>query len=578
VSRAADVEQRLEEAADLAMQIASGNLQARLPISTHGDSVDAVVAALNMLAEELQHERHTRRHTEELLQDELDGYEHAPALFCSLDAESLVVEKCNQTLAEALGRPKTRILGRSVLELYVPEQRESARRALLELPRSTPLDQGDAQLSRAEGGALLVSASATRVRGGDERERVRIIWRDVTRERSLEAQLIETQKLEAIGRLCGGVAHDFNNILAVIAGAASLTQNLLAERGLDVEDMTLIQQAVDRGAALVSDLLAFSRRQVVKPVATDVRGILEEAVRMVSRLVGSPISVRSEIADVALTVLIDPSQLSQVLINLAINARDAMPDGGTLLLKASRLDIGKRHNVPRGPMPAGSNEHLELPAGSYVLLSVSDTGVGMTPGVLARAFEPFFTTKAVGRGSGLGLSMCYGIVQQAGGRIGIQSRVGQGTTVNVYLPRSSMSSHPPSRPEPAVLETGRETLLVVEDDLAVCNVTRRVLERAGYQVLVAENGQRALETMEASPREIALVITDISMPGMSGQELGVELRHRRPQIKILYLSGYSPQQLTASDPAGGEAEFLGKPFTTRGLLEKVRRVLDRSRG
>jgi two-component system, cell cycle sensor histidine kinase and response regulator CckA len=575
VGKGTELERRLEAAADLAIRIASGDLQVRLPTSEHSDTVDAVVAALNMLAEELQHERQTRRHTEELLQDELEGYEHAPALFCSLDAESLTVEKCNQTLAAALGRPKTSILGYSVLELYAAEQRASAERALRQVPLGAPLEQGDAQLCRAEGSTLVVSASATRVRGNDERERVRIVWRDVTKERGLEAQLIETQKLEAIGRLCGGVAHDFNNILAVVSGAASLTRALLVEKRLDDEDMALIQQAVGRGAALVNDLLAFSRRQVVKPVATNVRSIVEEAVRMVSRLVGSQIEVQSAIAELALTVVIDPSQLSQVLINLAINARDAMPNGGTLRLSASRLDVGRRSNVARGPMPPGSNEHLELPAGAYVLIEVADSGTGMAPNVLARAFEPFFTTKPVGSGSGLGLSMCYGIIQQAGGRIGIDSRLGQGTTVNVYLPRTSVASGPASRPEPSSLtESGRETLLVVEDDLAVSNVTRRILERAGYRVLVAENGRRALDAMERSTREISLVITDISMPGMSGQELGAELRHRRPKIKILYLSGYSPQVLVEGAATEVPTEFLGKPFTSAGLLEKVRRVLD----
>ncbi|MEO8178863.1 MAG: response regulator [Deltaproteobacteria bacterium] len=577
MSQHTDLQLRLEAVADLAVRIASGDLQVRLPTSEHSDTVDAVVAALNMLAEELQHERQTRRHTEELLQDELEGYEHAPALFCSLDAESLIVEKCNQTLAAALGRPKLSILGRSVLELYAAEQRISAERALRQVPLGAALEQGDAQLSRAEGGTLVVSASATRVRGNDERERVRIVWRDVTRERSLEAQLIETQRLEAVGRLCGGVAHDFNNILAVVAGAASLTRDVLQEHALDEEDMALIEQAVARGAALVNDLLAFSRRQVVKPVATNVRSILEESVRMVSRLVSSQIEVHSAIADAALTVVIDPSQLSQVLINLAINARDAMPHGGKLRLSASRLDVTRRSSMPRGPMPPGSNEHLELPSGAYVLIEVADTGTGMAPNVLARAFEPFFTTKPVGSGSGLGLSMCYGIIQQAGGRIGIETRLGQGTTVNVYLPRSGVESHPASRPDSSSLtESGRETLLVVEDDLAVCNVTRRILERAGYRVLVAENGRRALEAVERSTREIALVISDISMPGMSGQELGVELRQRKPKVKILYLSGYSPQVLVEGGAAVGETEFLGKPFTSSALLEKVRRVLDRT--
>ncbi len=566
------LEARLEEVADLAVQIASGDLQARLPLSERRDPVDAVIAALNMLAEELQAERFSRRRAEELLQDELEAYEHAPALFCALDAESWFVEKCNRTLAAALGRPKSSILGRSVLDLYQSEQRASAERALRSLPRGASVEQGDAELCRADGSSLLVSASAARVRGSDERERVRIVWRDVTKERSLVALLIETQKLEAVGRLCGGVAHDFNNILAVIAGAASLTRDLLAQRALDVEDMLLIQQAVDRGAALVNDLLAFSRRQVVKPVPTNVGGILEEATRMVRRLVGTQIQVQLELADAGLTVLIDPSQLSQVLVNLAINARDAMPNGGELRLFASRVDVPQTG----AEGAARSQQHWGLAGGPYVCIRVSDSGSGMPPGVLARAFAPFFTPKPVGSGSGLGLSMCYGIVQQAGGRIGIESQVGRGTTVNVYLPRSGVLSRPPPRLDPAPrLVGGRETLLVVEDDLAVCNVTRRVLERAGYHVFVAENGRSALEVVERASVEIALVITDIAMPGMSGQELGAELRSRRPKLKLLYLSGYSPQVLLEGGSSAADIEFLGKPFTSSALLEKVRRVLER---
>lgn len=574
MSESPELESRLEAAAELAVQIASGDLQARLPLSGSGDPIDAVVTALNMLAEELQHERRSRRQAEELLQDELDGYEHAPALFCSFDAQSLQVEKCNQTLAAALGHSKPALLARSVLALYTEEQRGSVERRLREVALGVSQELGDAELLRADGSRLVVSGSATRVRGADERERVRIVWRDVTKERNLEAQLLETQKLEAIGRLCGGVAHDFNNILAVISGAASLTRDLLLEQRLDPEDMVLVQQAVNRGAALVNDLLAFSRRQVVKPVATNVRGIVEEAARMVSRLVGSQIQVTTELDDSALTVLIDPSQLSQVLINLAINARDAMPHGGTLRLVARRSDMRRSHERATQP-PPGAGESSLAP-GLYVLLEVADTGSGMAPAVLARAFEPFFTTKPVGSGSGLGLSMCYGIIQQAGGRIGIESKQGKGTTVYVYLPRSGLSSRAPAEAASSLKSGGgQETLLLVEDELAVCNVTRRILERAGYRVLIAENGAAALDVMERSGNDIALVVTDISMPGMGGQELGAELRQRRPKLKILFLSGYSPQSL-ASSTSGAEMEFLGKPFTSNALLDKIRRVLGRA--
>jgi len=210
-----------------------------------------------------------------------------------------------------------------------------------------------------------------------------------------------------------------------------------------------------------------------------------------------------------------------------------------------------------------------------VLIAVSDSGTGMTPNVMARAVEPFFTTKPVGSGSGLGLSMCYGIIQQAGGRISIESQLGQGTTINVYLPRSGQLTVAPREEPLPVPARGKETLLVVEDDLAVCNVTRRILERAGYHVLVADNGRRALEAVESSTREIALVVSDISMPGMSGQELGAELRQRQPKTKILYLSGYSPHVVTGPGAGGADTDFLSKPFTSSGLLDKVRRLIER---
>jgi len=566
MSELPSIEQRLEAVSELAVQIASGDLQARLPLSERNDAVDAVVAALNALAEELQDERHSRRRAEELLADELDAYEHAPALLCSLDAENLILEKCNETLTAALGRSKPALLGRSVLELYQPEERGRAERALRELGPGVTRDAGDSLLSGTDG-ALIVSTTLTRVRAADGRERLRIVWRDVTKERGLEARLLESQKLEALGRLCGGVAHDFNNLLAVISGAAGLTRDLLVEHQLRSEDISLILQAVTRGAALINDLLAFSRRQVVKPEATDVRAIVTETARMVSRLVGTQIEVATEIADLSLTVLIDPSQLSQVLVNLAINARDAMRSGGTLRFAARRLDIDSAR--PR------QGEPPDLPSGAYVLIAVSDSGTGMTPNVMARAVEPFFTTKPVGSGSGLGLSMCYGIIQQAGGRISIESRLGQGTTINVYLPRTGEMSVAAPQAEPPLVPRGKETLLVVEDDLAVCNVTRRILERAGYHVLVADNGQRALEAVESSTSEIALVVSDISMPGMSGQELGAELRQRNPKTRILYLSGYSPHVVTGPGSGGSDTDFLSKPFTSSGLLDKVRRLLER---
>jgi two-component system, cell cycle sensor histidine kinase and response regulator CckA len=559
------LEQRLEETVELAMRIASGDLEARLAVSDEGDGIEAVITALNLLAEELQHERRSRRRAEELLQDELDAYEHAPALFCSVDGASLCVEKCNETLALLLGMPKAEILGRSVLDLHAPEYRDSAARVLASLTLGSSSAGDDAHLCTSAGESVVVSTSAKRVLGGDGRERFRIVWRDVTAERRLEAQLLQAQKLEAVGRLSGGVAHDFNNILSIITGAATLTEHLLTTHGLQSEEIGLIQEAVERGAALTNDLLAFSRQQVVKPSPTDVAVSIREVERMLGRIVGPQIQLLTHLEGDSLHVLIDPSQLSQVLINLAINARDAMIERGQLRIEASRIDFDG----------SAAGELGELEAGPYISITVSDNGTGMPPLVLSRAFEPFFTTKPPGSGSGLGLSMCYGIVRQAGGRITIDSAVGRGTLVRIYLPVSTQAPRAtlPSVQPKAV--RGRETVLVVEDEPAVCYVTRRILERGGYTVLVSANGLEALAVAERHSTQIALVVTDIMMPGMGGEQLGVELHRRHPHMRILYVSGYPSTAVTSNGALRTGVEFLAKPFPSQALLERVRRILDR---
>jgi two-component system cell cycle sensor histidine kinase/response regulator CckA len=561
------LERRLEEAAELALQIASGDLDARLAISVRGDAIDAVVAALNMLAEELADERRSRQRAEELLRDEIDAYENAPALFCSLDRETLLVENCNATLAHALGLAKADILGRSILELYSAECRDAAELWLREVPPGASADGAEASLSRAGGGAVLVSSGASRLTGNEGsfgRERLRVVFRDVTTERQLESQLVQAQKLEAVGRLSSGVAHDFNNILSVVTGAAALLSDVLATHSIESEDIQLIDQAVARGASLTSDLLAFSRRQVGRPVSTDVRHVVGEAQRMIERLVGEHILVSSELPGESVNVLVDASQLSQVLINLAINARDAMSRGGRLKMTVSTLTE-----------LAFDADLLDLPSGGYAKICVTDSGAGMSEEIRARAFEPFFTTKPPGKGTGLGLSVCYGIIRQAGGRIVLLSEPGRGTTVAMYLPLAAAAAAAPrplSRPVQPV--GGRETILVVEDDASVRTVTRRVLERAGYQVVVASDGVEALRVVEHLDGEIGAVVTDVTMPGMGGFELGAELRRRRPRTRLLYLSGYVENLAAIRGPIEPCSDFLGKPFTASALLGRLRRLLD----
>jgi CheY-like chemotaxis protein len=289
-------------------------------------------------------------------------------------------------------------------------------------------------------------------------------------------------------------------------------------------------------------------------VPTDLRVVVRNTERMIARLVGETIRVVTDLASEPTVCVIDPFHLSQALVNLAINGRDAMPNGGTLRLEVSRIE---------------QSEPLELPAASYALVSVSDVGVGMAPDVVARAFEPFFTTKAVGKGTGLGLSMCYGVIHQAGGRIAIDSEVGRGTTVKIYLPLVSELSE--RRPIPSsTVERCAETLLLVDDEASLRTLGKRILEQSGYRVFVASNGREALEVVQRISDPLALVVTDVMMPEMGGQELAIALRKIRPATRILYVSGFTANVVVTPGTA-----FLAKPFTGPALRAAVRQVLDR---
>jgi len=557
---------RFDAAVELATRIAAGDLESRVTASDAGDELDALITALNMVAEELGHERRMRFQAEELLADELEAYERAPALFCSLDGDTFFIDKCNQTLADALELPKDRILGNSMLTLCALACQADAERLLRESVLDGPANNGELRVVTASKRTLIVATSVSRVRAANG-ERLRLVGKDVTTERHLEEQLLQAQKMEAFGRLSGGVAHDFNNILAVIMTASEFLRETLLMNQLPVEDAQTILDASARGAALTSDLLAFSRQRLVKLGPTDVRTSVHETQRMLERLVGAHIRIVANLPNEPVVCLVDPSQISQVLLNLALNGRDAMPGGGTLRFEVSRVELDS----------AAASARLELSPGAYALLAVSDTGTGMSPQVATQAFEPFFTTKPVGQGTGLGLSTCYGIVHQAGGRISIYSEVGSGTTVKVYLPLvDELAPGEPRRAETA--KHGTETILVVEDDSGLRALTKRILLGAGYQVFIASNGREALEIIESSRRELALVVTDVMMPEMGGQELASVLQRTRPNTRILYVSGFTANVVVAEGGLEPGVAFIAKPFSSQALLTTVRQLLDQRRG
>jgi PAS domain S-box-containing protein len=381
----------------------------------------------------------------------------------------------------------------------------------------------------------------------------------------LEAQLRQSQKMEAVGRLAGGIAHDFNNLLTVITGYAELLLARLPAADPNREAVAEIQKAGGRAAALTRQLLAFSRRQVVEPRVLQLNALVADTEKMLRRLIGEHVLLSTSLDPAAGPVRADPGQLEQVLINLAVNARDAMPGGGRLTVETRAVTVGDEFRRDRP----------DVPAGEYVRLTVTDTGTGMDAATQARMFEPFFTTKPVGQGTGLGLATVHGIVQQAGGHVAVTSAVGRGTAVAVYLQRVA---DPPtagkSHPVLPALPGGAETVLLVEDETAVRALGRQVLEGYGYTVLEAADGRVALAVATAHPGPIHLLISDVVMPHVGGRELAERLTATRPGCKLLLLSGYTDDAVVRHGVQAAEVAFLQKPFSPTALVRKVREVLD----
>jgi PAS domain S-box-containing protein len=389
---------------------------------------------------------------------------------------------------------------------------------------------------------------------------------DVTERKHLEDQMRHALKLEAIGRLAGGVAHDFNNLLTVITGYAETLVAVLEPSDPKLADVLEIRRAADRAAHLTQQLLAFSRKQVLRPEVVDANDIARDVSGMVGRLLGDDIDLRVELIDAPTTVMADRGQIEQVLLNLAVNARDAMPRGGVLRLQTRIVDITTRDAERLYPIRPGH----------YVLLAVCDTGIGMTADVQARAFEPFFTTKGPGEGTGIGLATVYGIVKQSGGYIFIESAVGEGTTFDVYLPYTEATEGERSGDAEARAPREACTILLVEDYRRVRELARKVLTRQGYRVLTAPSGDEALALAQQFDGTIDVLVTDIVMPGMSGPELARQLQAARPEIATVYMSGYTGDTLSALGLEREAAAFLQKPFTPAALAQKVRDVVSRS--
>jgi signal transduction histidine kinase len=384
-----------------------------------------------------------------------------------------------------------------------------------------------------------------------------------------EDQLRQAHKMEAVGRLAGGIAHDFNNLLTVITGYSDLLLADLPRDHFAHQPILEMRKSSDRAAALTRQLLAFSRRQILQPVVLDLNAVVTDLEKMLRRLIGEDIDLVTYLDPTLCRVKADSGEIEQVVMNLVINARDAMPKGGRITIETSNRELDEAY--------VGS--HVEARPGSYALLAVSDTGSGMTPDIKARIFEPFFTTKEVGKGTGLGLATVHGIVKQSGGHLEVYSEVGRGTVFKIYLPRHGEPVATPARAEAAepLAPHGTETVLLAEDELTLNGMARLILESKGYTVLSADDGAEALELGRRHQGSIDLLLTDVVMPQMSGRELAEQLAALRPGLKVLYMSGYTDEAVVRHGALETGAAFLQKPFAPAVLARKVREVLDRPR-
>ncbi|HEY1239371.1 MAG TPA: PAS domain S-box protein [Bryobacteraceae bacterium] len=493
--------------------------------------------------------------------------ESASQAIVSIDPNGRIV-LANRRAEEIFGYTHDELIGARI-EILLPESRRAAhgreREAFFQKPRNRPMGIGmDLAGRRKDGTEFPVEVSLSYLES--ERGVFAIAFvSDISQRKQLEEQLMQAQKMEAVGRLAGGVAHDFNNMLTVISGYNRMILDELSPldplRGYAEE----ILKAADRAGALTNQLLAFSRRQIIQPRVMNVNAVVGQTEKMLRRLLGEDIQLAFDLSADAGNIRADPNQIAQAIVNLAVNARDAMPTGGRISVETANVHLDENY----------VRTHIGVQPGDFVMIAMSDTGHGMDAATRQRIFEPFFTTKQQGKGTGLGLATVYGMVKQAGGDIWVYSELGKGTTFKLYFPRVQEMVADAAVGEAEGRGAGGETVLVVEDEHAVRDLTVRMLKQLGYLVLTAASGVEALEISKSYAGRISALVTDVVMPEMSGRQVADQLLASRPDLKVLYLSGYTENTVIHHGVLDSGVDFLPKPFSREALGRKVREILGR---
>jgi PAS domain S-box-containing protein len=544
------------------------------PISTKEGTL--VFSAIRDISEQKRMEGELRRAQEELNRrttQELSGYRSRLAAIVDSSEDAIIgktldgiITHWNKGAERIYGYRAEEIVGKSITLLAPPDRKNEILQILDQIRRGERLEPFETVRFTKDGRRLDVSISVSPIPDADGTiVGASAIARDITAQKRAEEQLQQSQKMEAIGRLAGGVAHDFNNVLGIITACADLLHGRMDAGGESSLYVDTLKKAAERGASLTRQLLAFSRKQSAQPQVLDLNERLKEVSKLVRPLMGDDVEMSILPRSGSAIVEVDPAQLDQVVLNLAVNARDAMPHGGKLVIETDTVDFDE----------SVANQHRPMTPGRYVMLAVSDTGTGMDRETASRIFEPFFTTKELGKGTGLGLSTVYGIVRQAGGQIWVYSEPGRGSTFKAYFPcaesKIGVAQEPP--PEEAIPTRLGSIILVVEDDDIMRALTRKMLEEAGYSVLEAKDGQSALDLVSKKDGRIDLVLTDVVMRGLSGPELALRINALHPEMRVVYMSGYTGELISEHDGLQRNIELLEKPFTRVALLRSVNAAL-----